>query len=168
MHKMAIATAMLVIATAATGGTMDAATGLVKGFEGFRPSVYKCEAGRATIGYGFTDGRLVAKGRLTEAEASAELDRKCKEIAVMLRKEIGTANPLTPSQEAAVVSLIYNVGWGAFKTSTMCRLLKEGKRGAAVGLEFRKWVYVRKGGRRVVSRGLMRRRATEAKCFLMG
>lgn len=164
---MMMATAMTAMGYAAMGGTAKA-TGLVKGFEGFRPSVYKCEAGNATIGYGFTSKELIAKGHMTEAEATAELKKICDGIAVKLRKEIGTAKPLTASQEAAVVSFIYNVGWTNFKTSTMCRLLKEGKRGAAIGVEFRKWVYVTKGGKRVVSKGLAKRRAKELRTFLIG
>ena len=165
---MMMATVMTAMGYAAMGETIAKATGLVKGFEGFRPSVYKCEAGKATIGYGFTSKELIAKGRMTEAEASAELKRICEGIALKLRKEIGTAKPLTASQEAAVVSFVYNVGWTNFKTSTMCRLLKEGKRGAVIGVELRKWVYVTKGGKKVVSKGLARRRAKEARTFLIG
>lgn len=164
---MMMATAMTAMGYAAMGGTAKA-TGLVKGFEGFRPSVYKCEAGNATIGYGFTSKELIAKGHMTEADATAELKRICDDIADKLRKEVGAAKPLTPSQEAALVSFIYNVGWANFKNSKMCRLLKDGKRGAVVGLEFRKWVYVTKGGKRVVSKGLRTRRNKEAMTFLVG
>ena len=165
---MLTATAILAMGYAAMGDTMDKAIGLLKGFEGFRPTVYKCEAGKATIGYGFTSKELVAKKQMSETEASAELARICKGIAVQLRKEIGTAKPLTAAQEAAVVSFIYNVGWANFKNSTMCRLLKEGKRGAVIGAEFRKWVYVTKDGKKVVSKGLANRRAKEARTFLVG
>ena len=164
---MMMATAMTAMGYAAMGGTAKA-TGLVKGFEGFRPSVYKCEAGNATIGYGFTSKELIAKGHMTEAEATAELKKICEGIAAKLRKEVGAEKPLTPSQEAALVSFIYNVGWANFKDSTMCRLLKEGKRGAVVGAEFRKWVYVTKGGKRVKSKGLAARRQKESRTFLMG
>ena len=167
MKRMTIAVIAAVAAATAASGKTDAAR-LVKGFEGFRPSVYKCEAGRATIGYGFTSAKMVAKGRMTETEASAELARVCGEIEAMLRKELGKGNELKPNEAAAVVSFIYNVGWDAFKKSTMCRLLKEGKRGAAVGREFRKWVYVRKGGKRTVSKGLSIRRHKEAMTFLCG
>ena len=168
MKRLVIVGMAVVIGTMAMGGTIDKATGLLKGFEGFRSSVYKCDAGKATIGYGFTSKAMIAKGHITEADASKELKRICEGIALKLRKEIGTAKPLTASQEAAVVSFVYNVGWTSFKTSTMCRLLKEGKRGAVVGAEFRKWVYVTKGGKKVVSKGLANRRAKEARIFQMG
>ena len=157
--------AILAAASVSYGAT---APELLKGFEGFRPSVYKCEAGKSTIGYGFTAKNLIAKGHMTEVDATAELKRICDGIAARLRKEVGAAKPLTPSQEAALVSFIYNVGWASFKNSNMCRLLKNGKRGAVVGLEFHKWVYVTKGGKRVVSKGLANRRHKEAMTFLVG
>lgn len=168
MKRLVIAGMAVAIGAMATGGTIDKATGLLKGFEGFRPSVYKCEAGKTTIGYGFTSKAMIAKGHITEADATRELKRICEGIALNIRKEIGTTKPLTASQEAALVSFIYNVGWANFKNSTMCRLLKEGKRGAAIGIEFRKWVYVKKGGKRVVSKGLANRRHKEAMTFLVG
>lgn len=164
--KKTIFAAALLAAALAHGGGADKAANLLKGLEGFRPSVYKCEAGKPTIGYGFTSAAMVGKGYVTEAEADAELRRICKEIEGRLRAELGEGNILTADETAAVVSFVYNVGWGSFKNSTMFRLLKSGRRGAAVGAEFRKWVYVRKGGRRVVSKGLAARRHKEAMTFL--
>ena len=165
---MVVSTALLAMAYTAMGNTIDKASTLLKGFEGFRPSVYKCEAGKDTIGYGFTSKELIAKGRMTEAEASAELKRICEGITIKLRNELGNGNTLTASEEAAIVSFIYNVGWYNFKTSTLCRLLKEGRRGAIIGVELRKWVYVTKGGKKVVSKGLVRRRDKEVMTFLIG
>ena len=156
------------MAYTAMGDTIDKASTLLKGFEGFRPSVYKCEAGKDTIGYGFTSKELIAKGRMTEEEASVELKRICEGIAKNLREELGNGNTLTASEEAAIVSFIYNVGWYNFKTSTLCRLLKEGRRGAVVGVELRKWVYVTKDGKKMESKGLAKRRGEEARAFLVG
>ena len=165
---MVVATAILAMAYTAMGDTTDKASDLLKGFEGFRPFVYKCEAGKDTIGYGFTSKELIAKGRMTEAEASAELKRICEGISLKLCAEMGEGNTLTAGEEAAIISFIYNVGWGNFKASTLCRLLKEGKGGAVIGIELRKWVYVTKGGKKVVCKGLANRRAEEARIFLMG
>ena len=165
---MVVTTAILAMAYTAMGDTIDKASTLLKGFEGFRPSVYKCEADKDTIGYGFTSKELIAKGRMTEEEASVELKRICEGIAKNLRAELGNGNTLTASEEAAIVSFIYNVGWYNFKTSTLCRLLKEGKRGAVIGVEIRRWVYVTKGGKKVASKGLANRRDKEAMMFLVG
>lgn len=165
---MVVSTALLAMAYTAMGGTIDKVSALLKGLEGFRPSVYKCEAGKDTIGYGFTSKELIAKGRMTETEASAELKRICEDITIKLRAELGNGNILTENEEAAIVSFIYNVGWRNFKTSTLCRLLKEGRRGAIIGVELRKWVYVTKGGKKVVSKGLANRRGKEVMMFLVG
>lgn len=161
------ATALLAMATA-YGASTEQAAELLKGFEGFRPSVYKCEAGKRTIGYGFTSAAMVGKGHITEAEASAELSRICDSLTAKLRAELGNGNTLKPHEEAAVVSFIYNVGWTNFKNSKMCRLLKSGIRGTRVGLEFRRWVFVTKGGKKVVSKGLRNRRHKEMMTFLLG
>lgn len=146
----------------------ERAISLVKSFEGFKSSPYHCEAGKVTIGYGFTSQEMIAKGYITEKEANKEVFRMCQEIAKNLKVELGNSNTLKPNEEAAVVSFIYNVGWANFKASTMCRLLKEGKRGALVGAEFHKWVYVSKGNAKVVSKGLKNRRHKEAMCFMCG
>ena len=164
MKKLLTMAAALIALHSAYGANV--AEDLIKGFEGFRPSVYVCKAGRATIGYGFTSKRMVAKGRVTEAEASAELSRLCKGIALKLRKELGEGNTLKPHEEAALVSFIYNIGWTNFKNSTMCRLLKQGRRGAVVGVEFHKWNKITKDGKKVVLKGLARRRTREARLFL--
>lgn len=81
---------------------------LIKGFEGFRPSVYKCLAGVDTIGYGFTNPNLVSKGYMTEEEASN-----------LLREEVNlhlsyvdslVKEPLTENQRNALASFSFNCG----------------------------------------------------------
>ena len=165
MKRITIVVAAIVMAALTSNGS-DKAIELLKTFEGFQSSPYFCEAGKKTIGYGFTSANWTARKSITEKEATEELKRLTDGIAVKLRKELGEENALTPSEEAAVISFIYNVGWSNFKGSTMCRLLKEGKRGAVIGAEFHRWVYVTKGGKKVVSKGLVNRRYKEAVCFM--
>lgn len=150
---------------------MDTAQGrtaaFLKAVEGFRATPYSDAAGNRAIGYGFTAADWIGKGRITEREASAELTRICRNLSVMLKMELGGSQRLTADEETAVVSFIYNVGWYNFKQSTMCRMLKEGKRGQEVAAEFSKWVYVTKrGGGKVVCDGLRIRRARERRRFL--
>lgn len=165
--KATIRAAAACLAILAAHGTLAAsqAVSFLKSVEGFRATAYKDSGGKHTIGYGFTAPATVSKGSMTEAEASTELSRICRGISAKLRAELGKQK-LTPQEETAVVSFIYNVGWDTFKRSTMCRLLKEGKRGEAVAAEFSKWVYVTKGGKKVVSKGLKRRRARERRKFM--
>ena len=162
-------TIMIAILAACAAFTAQAAThkaaAFIKVVEGFKATAYSDAAGKRTIGYGFTSKAMLGKRRLTEAEASVELARICGEISERLKSEL-KGQTLTAREEAAIVSFIYNVGWATFKRSTMCRLLKEGKRGAVVAAEFSKWVYVTKGGRKVVCKGLKRRRAKERREFM--
>ena len=158
--------AIILMATVAGSLYASDAVCMLKGIEGFRATEYRDTGGKRTIGYGFTGRRQVAKRRYTEAEASAELRSICDGIAYRLRVEMGRGNELTAREEAAIVSFVYNVGWDKFLSSTMFRLLKGGKRGHVVANEFGKWVYVRKNGRKVISRGLVRRREKERRMFL--
>ena len=161
MERILIAAAILPLAL--FGGTADA---FIKDIEGFRRTRYTDQSGKMAIGYGFTDAAQVRKWSISERDAAAELKRRCDAISARLRKRVGEGNPLTPNEEAAVVSLIYNVGWRAFLGSRMWELLKGGERGEAVANEFYRWVYVRRDGRRFVSRGLAKRRELERGLFL--
>ena len=162
--------AYIVVAALAVMGidTTEAATkaaAFLKTVEGFRSTAYDDAAGNRTIGYGFTSADMIGKGRITEGEASVELARICRSLSSKLRAELG-GQRLTVAEEAALISFIYNIGWSNFKGSTMCRLLKEGKRGRVVADEFNRWVYVTKGGRKVVCDGLKTRRAMERQRFM--
>ena len=159
-----VAAALAVMATDTTEAA-DKAAAFLKTVEGFRATAYSDAAGKSTIGYGFTSTAMIGRGRITETEASTELSRLCRSISARLRAELGSQK-LTVAEESAVVSFIYNVGWGNFRTSTMCRMLKEGKRGWVVADEFARWVYVTKGGRKVVCNGLKRRREKERRRFM--
>ena len=62
---------------------------------------------------------------------------------------------------AALVCFVYNIGMGAFKKSTMLKLLNEGKIGEAAG-QFPRWN--KDNGKEV--QGLTNRRLDEQKLFL--
>lgn len=133
---------------------------LVKEFEGLRLKAYRCPAGVWTIGYGHTRG--VHNGQeCTEAEAASWLVEDLLEAESTV-KYLVTA-PLTENQRAALVSLVFNIGGGNFRTSTLLRLLNAGDyQGAAQ--QFLKWT---KGGGEELP-GLKRRREAERALFLEG
>ena len=160
-----ILVAALAVMTIDTAEAATRAAAFLKTVEGFRSTAYSDAAGNRTIGYGFTSADMIGKGRISEGEASVELVRICRVLASRLRTELHGQH-LTIAEEAALISFIYNIGWSNFKTSTMCRLLKEGKRGRVVADEFDKWVYVTKGGRKVVCDGLKSRRGKERQRFM--
>jgi lysozyme len=90
---------------------------LIKGFEGLRLQAYRCPAGVWTIGYGHTKG--VSDGDIiTESQAGHLLgaDMESAETTVEVRASYATDN-----QFAAMVALAFNIGNGAFRSSTVLR-----------------------------------------------
>jgi len=130
----------------------------LKQWEGLKLNPYKDSAGLWTIGY----GHLLKPGEwwdsITEAQASSLLaqDVGIAEDAVNSLVKV----PLTQPQFDALVSFVYNVGVGAFRRSTLLRLLNAGDyAGAAAQLPL--W---RRAGGQVVQ-GLVNRRASEVALF---
>ena len=162
--KIWAALAALFLHLSAVGNAASESVDLLKRLEGFRPSAYLCQAGERAIGYGFTDSALVSRGTITRAEADRELKRLCDSLIQKIRMDLRGIR-LTDTQTAALVSFAYNVGWGTYRTSTVRRMILQGRRGADVAEEIRKWVFVTQDGRKVRSRGLQKRRLTEALMF---
>lgn len=131
---------------------------LIKSFEGFEPEAYLCPAGIWTIGYGHT-GNVEEGQTITEEEAEELLrqDVTFAEDAVTDYVE----GDLTQGQFDALVCFVFNIGVGAFRESTLLRLLNQGdSEGAAE--QFLRW---NKAGGKVLA-GLTRRREAERELFL--
>lgn len=138
---------------------------LITKFEGFHEEAYLCPAGVWTVGWGFTYiegvGRVRQGMRLSLAEADSILEGRLRDLADYILKMV--KRPLTDNQLAALISFVFNVGKGAFSSSTLLAKLCMGDfEGAAE--EFDRWVHV---NGRVVS-GLVRRRREERMLFLSG
>ncbi len=130
---------------------------LIKKFEGLYLTAYLCPADVWTIGYGHT--KSVKPGMvITEAEADRLLEQ---DVAWVKAAVVGAVKvPLTANQTSALYSFVFNVGAGAFRSSTLLRKLNAGDYAGAQA-QFRRW---NKAGGKVL-RGLTRRRAAEAKLF---
>ncbi len=146
---------------------------LIKQFEGFRAAVYKDSAGVPTIGYGTIlyppppqgSGKSVTMNdpQITQAQADTylgyEMSLKAAAIAPSLQKEA------TLHQAAAMLSLAYNIGSGAFKSSTVLRKFNAGDiMGAADA--FLMWDKATVDGKLQVVDGLHNRRVAERNVFL--
>jgi len=70
--------------------------------------------------------------------------------------------PLTDNQLTAITSLVYNIGFGAFKRSTLLRLLNAGASKEEVAKQFLRWN--KAGGKEI--KGLTNRRQAEFNLFL--
>ena len=137
---------------------------LVKRWEGFKAKAYQDSVGVWTIGYGTTAraglGISPKPGMvISEAEAAEYLRKGLEKFGQQIRPYI-TA-PINENEWAAFLSLAYNIGPGAFRTSTALRRFNAGdKKGAAEALQW----FDKAGGRTL--RGLQNRRKEEADLFL--
>jgi len=107
----------------------------IKKREGFRSTAYPDATGYS-IGYGHFG---VPKSMIvTEEEATDMLlaDARRAEDAINSLVEV----PLTQNQFDALVSFIYNVGTGAFQSSTLLKRLNEGCYGMAAA-QFPRWIF---------------------------
>ena len=141
------------------------AISLIAKYEGFRSTVYKCPGGRTTIGYGFADPDIVAKGTITRKEADRILGKMVRSNLKFIRTKLPG---LTPSQQAAVCSFVHNFGRQGLLNSTYYKMLKAGKY-AQARVECMKWVHVKKWNSKtnqydsVVLKGLVSRRSHECR-----
>lgn len=138
--------------------TTEEAKLLIKSFESLKLPAYKDGWGKWTIGWGHTHG--VKPGQtitLAEAQRLFEQDVGDNERLVKL----AVTHSLNDNEFSALVSLVFNIGYGRFLTSTLLKHLNMGDMKAAAA-EFLKWDHV--GGAPV--HGLTRRRLAEQKLFL--
>ena len=125
---------------------------LLQRFEGLRLLSYVDPAGVATIGYGHTGADVSVGMQITRETAEALLREDADRAARCVDDHVDVV--LLPSQRAALVSLVYNIGCDAFAKSTLLKRLNEGHARAAAQ-EFVRWVHA--GGQ--VLPGLVTRRA---------
>lgn len=129
---------------------------LIKKYEGCRLTAYKCPAGIWTIGYGTTvypNGQPVKCGdKCTQAEADSLLEWYVK-------NKIQLPSGINKNQTAALQSLIYNIGQGAFDRSSLKKAIVA-KDWKAV---WKNWDWVTGGGKFL--NGLAKRRAEELMLF---
>lgn len=127
--------------------------------EGCKLKAYLCPANVWTIGYGHTGSDVKEGMVITQAEAERlllkDLDRFCAAVERLVTV------PLNDNQFAALVSLCFNIGEGAFAKSTLLRKLNA-KDIIGATQEFPKW---NKGGGKVLP-GLVKRREDEQRLFI--
>jgi lysozyme len=142
---------------------------LIAGFEGFRSDLYNDAAGHCTIGF----GHLVHHGRCDGSETAEFRKGVTRERALELLGEDAASAaaavneavkvPLDQNQFDALTSFVFNVGSGAFRDSTLLKVLNEG-RYDQVPAQLDRWV---KAGGRTLD-GLTRRRKAEGELFASG
>lgn len=138
----------------------------IQQWEGYYSKAYRDVVGVWTIGYGtIADkalGLTVRPGQTCTKQQAIdwmmlEINDKAKQMAKMIKV------PLTQDQQDTLLSFVYNVGIGAFKKSTLLRLLNNGNYNS-VPEQLLRYCY---GDGRVIQ-GLLNRRQDEARLWRTG
>jgi len=145
--------------------TSDAGLALIKVSEGLEIEAYPDPGNRVTgepwtIGYGHTRG--VRRGdTCTEEQATEWLREDLHDAEAAVRRLVDVH--LTQGQFDALTSFVFNVGAGAFGSSTLLRLLNAGDAAGAAD-QFKRW----NRGADGPLPGLVTRRAAERALFVGG
>lgn len=97
------------------------AVALLKLHEGFRADVYRCTAGKRTIGYGYNldanplglrpdEMANLCKSGISEPEALELLTDMISDIEQSIIKHLKWFDKLCPERQAALVDMTYNLG----------------------------------------------------------
>ena len=145
--------------------TNVSAAKIIAEFEGLRLKAYQDSGGRYTIGYGTVinpiTGIPIKKGdTITKDTALNWLRIQTAATETQVRQKVKV--PQTDKQIAALTSLAYNIGLGAFSRSTLLRLVNSKADKNEIAAQFIRWNKV--NGQEVP--GLTRRRQLEAELYL--
>lgn len=143
----------------------DKCLALIRQFEGFKASPYRCPAGVPTIGFGSTryaDGTHVnmTDPPITEAQAEEIMRATLREYEDAVNRYVAVS--LNQNEFDALVDFAYNAGAQNLRKSTLLAKLNAGDRKGAE-MEFERWVF--SNGK--VLPGLVRRRFAEKALFGM-
>jgi lysozyme len=135
---------------------------IIEQFEAFESQAYKDQRGVWTCGYGHTGPDVTETTSCTLDQGNAWLasDTSHAQQAVTA----GISAPLPQHAFDALVSLVYNIGAGAFDSSTLRAQLNTGTPLVTAADQFLAWDHV--SG--VPNAGLLRRRRLERALFLDG
>ena len=145
---------------------------LLEQWEGFKTTVYKDSAGLPTIGVGhlltkseLSSGKITINGvpvkygdGLTEQQVTDLLAQDVQPAAAAVNSHVKVS--LNQNQFDALVSFAFNVGVGAFTSSTLLKVLNQGQYDE-VPTQLLRWT--RAGGQ--VVQGLVNRRNNEIKLW---
>lgn len=131
---------------------------LTEQFEGCSLTAYQDQGGIWTIGYGHTGADVVQCLTITLEEAQDLLSVDVQKAAAFVNGSVITQ--LSQCEFDALVDFVFNLGIGAFQSSTLLRDLNAGDMTVAAG-QFDLWDHC--GG--AVVAGLLRRRQAETAEF---
>ena len=138
---------------------------LIASFEGLRLKPYLCSAGVPTIGYGNTYYENKTKVSMSNPAISKEravllLKLIVKDFEDIVNKYV--KRDLTQNQFNSLVSLVYNIGGGNFKASTLLKLVINNPNDANIAKQFLRWNKARVNNVLTEIKGLTNRRIKES------
>lgn len=138
---------------------------VLKEYEGLRLKAYRCPSGVLTIGYGHT--KKVKPGDVIDKETAHRFFVEDVEDVEKLLDAERYSSTLSRGQYDALVSFIFNLGWGKFRSSTLRKKLLNNVDDISIPNEFRRWVYGTdpKTGTKIKLPGLVKRREWEAQMY---
>lgn len=141
-------------------GALAVSATIIAHHEGRSLVAYLDPVGIPTICEGVTKGVKLGDVR-THEQCDAALAAEVRRHAQVVDRYVRT--PMSPNTYASVVSFVYNVGEGNFRTSTLLRKINMGDVAGACH-EMPRWVYAK---RRKLA-GLVKRREAEKALCLSG
>lgn len=155
-----------------------AITKLIGELEGFSPTMYRCPTGYKTIGYGHVvqDVDMVFKEVLNFTSVLSTTIINEEQALLILKHDIAifekginkTCPHLNQQEFDACVCFAFNMGLGAFNSSTLAKLINQDLKEEA-SLQFARWVYgTDNSGVPTKLLGLQKRREVERLIFVSG
>jgi lysozyme len=141
-----------------SGDEIIIAAHMIKRWEGFSHTPYKCAAGVDTIGYGETDPNIVGLGYISEADASKLLIERLESIRYEINYHLEV--PINKNKMAALISFQYNLGGSNCKN--ISNRINQGKLDEAAEAIM---LYDKCKGKPL--KGLKRRRLEEHQLFIL-
>ena len=97
---------------------------IIKKYEDFSSTFYLCPSGKKTIGYGDTEffvKILDSDDKVSKEDSEMVMLMKIKSISLLIKYSLFPNNyqEFSSNEKAAVISLIYNIGEGKFKSSRL-------------------------------------------------
>lgn len=135
---------------------------IIKKWEGLRTTSYLCPAGIPTVGYGSTGTHVKLGMTITEKQAEELLLKDVKRFENCVNECV--KHPINQNQFDALVSWAFNVGCGNVRSSSLVKLLNQGKVSEA-SEELLLWCKATVKGEKVVLKGLLNRRKEEKALF---
>ena len=134
----------------------------IKDFEGCKLEAYADIGGILTIGVGHTGRDVIPGMKITQEQADDILEHDIERIYTLLTHVVPVIYIQDENKINAIISLVFNIGFGNFQKSTLLHKLQGGFPNDDIANEFLRWNKVQ--GK--VIEGLTRRRQAERELFI--